>query len=106
MAGTARRWTLPSLASVPHPAARSSARLKGTWAHSPGRIPVNGSRRSCSLRPDLVGLENAGSDLAHELREADAQRGARHIERFVASIVAAVRAAAQVDSGLRRRSDG
>ena len=59
-----------------------------------------------ALRPDLVGLENAGSDLAHELREADAQRGARHIERFVASIVAAVRAAAQVDSGLRRRSDG
>jgi creatinine amidohydrolase len=46
-----------------------------------------------ALRPDLVGLENAGSDLAGELRAAGPERGARHFQRFVASIVADARAA-------------
>jgi creatinine amidohydrolase len=43
-----------------------------------------------ALRPDLVRRDRAGHELAAELRTADAQRGAEHIERFVASIVAAV----------------
>jgi creatinine amidohydrolase len=47
-----------------------------------------------SLRPDLVELEHADSDLAGELREAGAERGAEHVERFVASIVEGVRAVA------------
>jgi creatinine amidohydrolase len=47
-----------------------------------------------ALRPELVELERA--DLTGELREADAERGARHIERFVASIVEAVRATEHV----------
>jgi len=37
-----------------------------------------------------VKLEHAGGDLADELREAGAERGAEHVERFVTSIVAAV----------------
>jgi creatinine amidohydrolase len=46
-----------------------------------------------ALRPDLVELEHAGSELAFELRAVSPERGARHIERFVASIVAGARAA-------------
>jgi hypothetical protein len=48
-----------------------------------------------ALRPDLVDLNSASSDVANELRQADADRGARHIERFVASIVRGVRAIEQ-----------
>ena len=48
-----------------------------------------------ALRPDLVDLNSASSDLATELRQADAERGARHIERFVGSIVRGVRALEQ-----------
>src|SRR3954447_6675703 len=40
-----------------------------------------------ALRPDLVDLDNVSSDLADEVRDADAQRGARHIVRYVAAIV-------------------
>jgi creatinine amidohydrolase len=47
-----------------------------------------------ALRPELVGLEHAGSGLVEEVRPASAERGARYIERFVAAIVAEVRAAA------------
>jgi creatinine amidohydrolase len=47
-----------------------------------------------ALRPELVKLEHAGSDLAGELREAGAERGADHVERFVTSIVEGVRAVA------------
>jgi creatinine amidohydrolase len=43
-----------------------------------------------ALRPDLVKLEHSGPDLADELREAGADRGADHVERFVTSIVDAV----------------
>jgi creatinine amidohydrolase/Fe(II)-dependent formamide hydrolase-like protein len=43
-----------------------------------------------ALRPALVKLEHAGSDVADELREAGAERGAQHLERFVTSIVEAV----------------
>jgi creatinine amidohydrolase len=46
-----------------------------------------------ALRPDLVRLEHAGHELLGELRQASAERGTRHIECFVASIVAGVRAA-------------
>jgi creatinine amidohydrolase/Fe(II)-dependent formamide hydrolase-like protein len=45
-----------------------------------------------ALRPDLVRLEHAPAALADEVRAASAERGRRHLERFVASIVAAVRA--------------
>jgi creatinine amidohydrolase len=44
-----------------------------------------------ALAPDLVELANANAELLPELREASAERGARHIERFVASIVEGVR---------------
>jgi creatinine amidohydrolase len=46
-----------------------------------------------ALRPDLVDLDRANTDVAPELQEADADRGARHIERFVAGIVRGVHAA-------------
>jgi creatinine amidohydrolase len=46
-----------------------------------------------ALRPDLVVLENAGSDLTGELRAATPERGARYLQRFVASVVAHARAA-------------
>ena len=46
-----------------------------------------------ALRPDVVELEDAGSELAGELRAANLERGVRHIERFVSSIVAGARAA-------------
>ena len=39
-----------------------------------------------ALRPDTVQLETAG----RELRAASAERGARHLERFVAGVVAGV----------------
>src|SRR3954454_11867201 len=45
-----------------------------------------------AVRADLVELENAGSDLAGELRAANPERGAHHLERFVASVVAGARA--------------
>jgi creatinine amidohydrolase/Fe(II)-dependent formamide hydrolase-like protein len=45
-----------------------------------------------ALRPDLVRLADAPGELADELRTASAERGRRHLERFVASIVAGVRA--------------
>jgi creatinine amidohydrolase len=48
-----------------------------------------------ALRPDLVELDLASAELTTELREADAERGARHIQRFVSSIVQAVRAIGQ-----------
>jgi creatinine amidohydrolase len=44
-----------------------------------------------ALRPDLVSLDHAGNELADELRDASAERGADHVERFVTSIVEAVR---------------
>jgi creatinine amidohydrolase len=44
-----------------------------------------------ALRPDLVKPEHAGTDLADELREAGAERGAEHLERFVTSIVEGAR---------------
>jgi creatinine amidohydrolase len=46
-----------------------------------------------AIRPDLVEAERANVDLATELQSADPQRGARHLERFVASIVHGVRSA-------------
>jgi creatinine amidohydrolase/Fe(II)-dependent formamide hydrolase-like protein len=45
-----------------------------------------------ALRPDLVELKGATTELATEVGAADAERGASHIERFVASIVEGVRA--------------
>jgi creatinine amidohydrolase len=50
-----------------------------------------------ALRPDLVELEHAGSDLAGDVRAASPERGARHIQRFVASIVAGARAAGPLE---------
>jgi creatinine amidohydrolase len=47
-----------------------------------------------ALRPDLVDLDAADRDLAAELRAANPERGAIHVERFVASIVDAAREAA------------
>lgn len=44
-----------------------------------------------ALRPDLVHLEAAPGELAGELTGASAARGAEHLERFVASVVAQVR---------------
>jgi hypothetical protein len=43
------------------------------------------------LHADLVELAQASGDLAAELREADAGRGADNLERFVASIVGQIR---------------
>jgi creatinine amidohydrolase len=45
-----------------------------------------------ALHPELVDLAHASSDLAAELKTADAGHGRDHIERFTASIVARVRA--------------
>jgi creatinine amidohydrolase len=45
-----------------------------------------------TLRPDLVHLEHAAVQLAGELAHASAARGHEHLERFVASVVAQVRA--------------
>jgi creatinine amidohydrolase len=49
-----------------------------------------------ALRPDLVELHNAAGELSNELRTASAERGRRHFERFVASVVAGVREAARL----------
>lgn len=38
-------------------------------------------------RPELVDLPAASADLRAELQEADAERGTRHFERYVSSIV-------------------
>jgi creatinine amidohydrolase/Fe(II)-dependent formamide hydrolase-like protein len=46
-----------------------------------------------ALRPDLVELNSASTELATEVGAADAERGISHIERFVASIVEGARAA-------------
>ncbi len=43
-----------------------------------------------TLRPDLVEIERAGSDLQAELRSASAPRGRDHLERFIAGIIDAV----------------
>jgi creatinine amidohydrolase len=56
-----------------------------------------------ALRPDLVRLENAASELAVELRAANPERGARHFQRFVASIVAEARAASSAHFDSPRR---
>ncbi len=63
----------------PHPGAHS-----GEWLTSV----------LLALRPDLVDPHAASSELAREVGAARAQRGADHIERFVASIVEAVRSLA------------
>lgn len=44
-----------------------------------------------ALHPDLVDPAGESADLATEVKAADAQHGAAHIERFVASIVHRVR---------------
>lgn len=44
-----------------------------------------------AFRPDLVDVAAARAELQDELRDADAERGAAHFERFVAAIVDAVR---------------
>jgi creatinine amidohydrolase len=54
-----------------------------------------------ALRPELVDLAAGGAELADELRTANSADGAVHLERFVSSIVAAVRAAAD---GLEART--
>jgi creatinine amidohydrolase len=46
-----------------------------------------------ALHPELVDLAKAGPGLGSELETASAKRGREHIERFVDSIVASVRAA-------------
>ncbi len=45
-----------------------------------------------SLCPELVDADAAGPELSAELRAASAERGAAHLERFVGSVVEAVRA--------------
>lgn len=46
-----------------------------------------------ALHPDLVNLRHADKSLLVELQSADAQRGRDHFERFVTSVVRAVRSA-------------
>jgi len=55
-----------------------------------------------ALRPDVVKVEHAGTDLADELRAAGAERGAEDVERFVTSIVAGARREASRSRGGRR----
>jgi creatinine amidohydrolase len=50
-----------------------------------------------ALRPDLVDAERASAELMDEVRSADARHGARHLERFVASVVHDVRTTMGVD---------
>ena len=45
-----------------------------------------------ALAPELVRFGEASEESARELREASAERGAQHLERFVSSIVAHIRA--------------
>lgn len=40
-----------------------------------------------AVRSDLVEPERAAADLVEEVRAADADQGARHLERFVASVI-------------------
>jgi hypothetical protein len=47
-----------------------------------------------ALRPDLVHIAAADGELAGELAQASAARGVEHLERFVESVVAQVRATA------------
>jgi creatinine amidohydrolase/Fe(II)-dependent formamide hydrolase-like protein len=77
-------------------AARLNCSLDGVVACSPeGDVGPDPGAHSgewltsvlLTLRPDLVAIERAGSDLQ---RSASAQRGRDHIERFIASIVDAV----------------
>jgi creatinine amidohydrolase/Fe(II)-dependent formamide hydrolase-like protein len=80
-------------------AARLNRSLQGVVACAPeGDVgPDSGAHSGkwltsvlLTLRPDLVEIERAGSDLQAELRSASAQRGRDHLERFIASIVDAV----------------
>lgn len=48
-----------------------------------------------ALRPDLVHIEQVGPDLRDEVVQASAARGQEHLERFVASVGAQVRATAR-----------
>ena len=48
-----------------------------------------------ALRPDLVHIEQAATELAGEVAQAGATRGHEHLERFVASVVAQVSAASR-----------
>ena len=43
-----------------------------------------------ALRPDLVHIEQAPTELAAEVAQASATRGREHLERFVVSVVAQV----------------
>jgi creatinine amidohydrolase len=81
-------------------AARLNRSLQGVVACSPeGEVGSDPGAHSgkwltsvlLALRPDLVEIERAGSELQAELRSASAQRGRNHIERLIASIVDAVR---------------
>lgn len=45
-----------------------------------------------ALRPELVEIPSVAADLAGEVAAASAQRGAAHLERFVADVVEQVRA--------------
>jgi creatinine amidohydrolase len=57
-----------------------------------------------ALRPELVDLEAARGDVAAELRAANAERGAVHVERFVSAIVDGVHAG-MAPAAPSRRSD-
>jgi hypothetical protein len=46
-----------------------------------------------ALRPDLVHVEQAATQVAGEVARASAAHGHEHLERFVASVVAQVPAA-------------
>ena len=72
--------------------ARLDASLDGAVACAPpGAVGPEPGRHSgqwlisvmLALRPDLVELDRASSELADELQAGDAQRGAGHIKRFV-----------------------
>jgi creatinine amidohydrolase len=79
---------------------QASVRLEA--AHQGIRVPVprgdlgaNPGRHSgewltsvmLALRPELVHVEDAPSDLAEEVARADAARGRQHLERFIAAVV-------------------
>ena len=84
-------------------AARVEASLEGVVARAPrGDVgPAPGAHSGVwltsamlALRPDLVELERVGAALAEEVRAADADRGRRLLERYVAGIVEDVQRAA------------
>ena len=54
-----------------------------------------------ALRPELVQIQAAASDLTEELRAASSERGESHAEQFVDAIVDGVRTA--TGSGEPRR---